>query len=125
PPILTAGPIDIEETPVTRQSARADAEHEAPLGDVIEVRDAARQLGRMMIGQQMRARRELHLRGAEQRLRDEQIGRGIRLPWRGEMLADPGLAKTEAVAQFEMFEVPFEALAQPAFRRMRRHHEYA
>src|ERR1700683_794779 len=96
--ILAAGPIDIEQSPVTRQSARPNAEHEASLCDVIEIGDPARKFRRMMIRQQMCAWLELHPTGAQQALRDEQVRRGIRRTPRTESLANPGLGEAGAVA---------------------------
>jgi hypothetical protein len=59
----------------------------------------------------MRAGREADVLGAHQGLRDEDVWRGIRLPRRGEVLADPGLREAQLVAQFDVLQVPFIAVA--------------
>ena len=57
---------------------------------MVEHRDAVGEFGGMMIGQQEAAGAETDILGLQQRLRQQQVGRGMRLPRRGVMLADPG-----------------------------------
>src|SRR6185437_9975271 len=96
--ILALHAIHAEQLPIARQSTRADAEHVAALRQMIHKGDTAGEFRGMMIRQQVRARRELDALRLHQRLSDQQVGRGIRLPWRSEVLANPGLAIAEAVS---------------------------
>ena len=63
--------------------------------------------------------------GLHQRLRDQEVGRGVRLPRRGVVLADPGLGKAELVGPAQGLQVPAVALEQAALRRVRGHREQA
>ena len=98
--------VDVEELVVGEQAAGADAKHVAALREVVEVCDAVGELDGVVEGEEMRAGAELDVRGAHERLRDEQVGRGNGLPGRGEVLADPCLAEAEVVGEFQAFEVP-------------------
>jgi hypothetical protein len=118
-----AGRVHREEVEVARQRADADAEHVAAARQVIEVRDAVRELHRMVVRQQVGAGTELDALGREQRLRDQEIGRRTRLPGRREMLADPRLREAERVEPAQLREVPCDPVEQRPLRRMRRHHE--
>ena len=60
------------------KAAGADTEHEAALRDVIHEGHAMREFRRMVVGQDLRARRELDARRPHERLRDEDVGRGAR-----------------------------------------------
>src|SRR5262249_52895693 len=84
-------------------------------------RDAVGELGRMMIGQQEAAGAETDIFGLQESLREDEIGRGMRLPGRGVMLADPGLLIAELVEPAQRLQVPVLAFLQTAFRRMRGH----
>ena len=60
--LLAAVGVEVpEHLPVGRQAARADAEQEATLEDVVEHRDLGRDRGRMAVRQVDRARAELDL----------------------------------------------------------------
>ena len=96
--VLAVHAVDIELRPVARQTAGAHAEHEATLGNVIHEGDATGKFRRVVIGQQMCTGREFDALGAQQRLRDENVGRRVRLPWCGEMFAYPGFGKAQAIA---------------------------
>ena len=87
--------------------------------------NTAGQFRRMMVGQQMGAGRELDALGAHQRLGNQDVGRGIGFPGRGEVLTYPGFGKAQTVAQGDVFQIPFKTFAQIALRRMGRHHEYS
>ncbi len=100
-------PIDAEQLPIAGQSARADAQHVTTLGEVIHEGDAACEFGRVMIRQQMRSGGEFDSSGLHQRLRDQQIRRGIGLPRRGKVLTDPRLRIAQAVGRTDNFEIPF------------------
>ena len=79
----------------------------------------------MVIGQEVGARCEHDPLGLAQRLRDQEIGRGARLPRRGEVLADPGLAEAEPVERLELLEVVGERVGRRGTRRVKRHREVA
>jgi hypothetical protein len=113
--------VDAEELPVAGQAACADAEHVTALGQMIHICDAAGEFGRMMIGQKVGTGRELDLARLHERLRDQQVGRGVGFPARGEVLADPRLAIAQAVGFAQHGEVPLLSGKQAALRRMRRH----
>src|SRR5690242_2044613 len=49
----------------------------------------------------------------------------MRLPWRGVMLANPGLGVSELVKPAQCLKVPVMACLQPSLRRMRGHGEIA
>ena len=121
--VLTVLAVHIEERPVARDTAGADAEHEAALGEVVEVRDAVGQFDRVVIGQQVCTGCELDRLRAQQRLRQQQVGRADRLPRHGEVLADPRLDIAQLVGQLDDVEVPLGGVVQAALRRMRRHEE--
>jgi hypothetical protein len=124
-PVLAARGVHVEEHQVARQGADADAEHQAPGGHVIQIGDAVSQLDRVVVRQQVRAGRERDLLRLRQRLRDQQVRRGTRLPRSREVLADPGLVEAQAVEQTQRREILGDALPDPALRRMRRHEERA
>ena len=77
----------------------------------------------MMIGQQEAAGAEADVLGLQKRLREQEIGRRMRLPWRGVVLADPGFLIAELVEPAQHLQVPVVTLLQPALRRMGRHRE--
>ncbi|MGY2938830.1 hypothetical protein ACVWZ6_008432 [Bradyrhizobium sp. GM6.1] len=104
--VLSAHAVDIEHGPVARQAARRDAEIEPTSREVIEHGDAVGELGRVVIGQQEAARPDTDILGLHQRLRDQQIGRGIGFPGRGMVLADPGLLIAELVEPAHDLQVP-------------------
>src|SRR5271165_1274251 len=60
-----------------------------------------------------------------QRLRDQQIGCGVRLPRRGVMLANPALAKSELIGPAQGLQVPSMTIEEATLRRMRGHREQA
>ena len=55
-PVLAAEAVDIEQSPIGRNRARADADIAAPLRNMIEPGDAVGELRRMMIVQHVAAR---------------------------------------------------------------------
>ena len=76
-----------------------------------------------MIGQQEAAGAEADILGLQERLRQQQVGRRMRLPRRGVVLADPGFLIAELIEPAQHLQVPVVALLQPALRRMRGHRE--
>jgi hypothetical protein len=60
----------------------------------------------MVERQQEAARADAHALGLQQRLRHQQIGGRVRLPGRGVMLADPGLAEAQLIRPAQLLEVP-------------------
>ena len=94
-----------------------------PLGEVVEHRDAVGELGRMMIGQQEAAGADAEILGLPKTFDDQQVGRRMRLPGRGVVLADPGFLVAELVEPAQHLQVPVVTFLQPALRRMRGHRE--
>src|SRR3954453_16586578 len=90
---------------------------------MIEHGDAVGELGGMVIGEKETAGAETNVFGLQKRLRQQQVRRGMRLPRRGVMLADPGLLIAELIEPAQRLKIPVVALFQPALRRMRRHRE--
>lgn len=66
--ILAILAVHVIECPVSWDTAGSDAQHEAALCQVIEIRYAMGKFDRVMIGQQVRAGCELDLLGTQQRL---------------------------------------------------------
>ena len=91
--------------------------------EVIEHRHAMGELGRMVVGHQKPAGADAHARRLHQRLRHQQVGRGMRLPRRRVMLPDPRLAEAELVRPAQLLQVPPVAVVQAPLRGMRRHRE--
>ena len=110
--------IDIEKLMVGEQPARSDAEHVPPLRQVVEVRDPVGKFDRVVERKQVRARAELDVPCSHERLRDEQVRRGNRLPWRGEVLANPRLAEAQRIRQLQTVQVPLVRVPCRALRRV-------
>ncbi|MGY3190907.1 hypothetical protein ACVIWU_000273 [Bradyrhizobium sp. USDA 4509] len=121
--VLARHAVDIEHRPVAGQARGRDAEVEAPVREMIEHRNAVRELGGMMIRQQEAAGPDAQILGLQQRLRHQQVGRRVRLPGCGVMLADPGFLVAELVEPAQRLQVPVVALLQSALRRVRGHGE--
>ena len=121
--VLPGIAVDVEQRPVTRQSARGHAEVEAALGDVVEHRDAIGELGGMVVRHQEAAGADAHALRLHERLGHEQIGRRVRLPRRGVVLADPRLAESELVRPAQLLQIPLVSVVEAALGRMRRHRE--
>src|SRR5262249_34444807 len=77
--------------------------------------------GGMVIGQQEAAGAETGILGLQERLREDEVGRGMRLPWCGVVFADPGLLIAELVEPSQRLQGPVLGLLQAALRRMRWH----
>jgi len=95
------------------------------LREMIEHRHAIGQLGRVVIGQQEAAGPDAHARGLHQRLGHQEVGRGMRLPRRRVVLADPRLAEAELVGPAQLLQVPLVAVVESALGRVRGHREQA
>jgi hypothetical protein len=95
--MLARHPIHVEHGPVAGQAAGGHAEVEAPLREVIEHGDAIGELGRMVIGHEEAAGPDAHAPRLHEGLGHEEVGRGVRLPRRGVVLADPRLAEAQLV----------------------------
>ena len=121
--VLPAHAVDVEHRPVARQARCGDAEIQPAVGEMVEHRDAVGEFGRVMIGQQEAAGAEADILGLQKRLRQQQVGRRMRLPGRGVMLADPGFLIAELVEPAQDLQVPVVSLLQAALRRMRGHRE--
>ena len=121
--VLAGHSVDVEHRPVARQAARRDAEIQPAAGEVIEHRHAVGEFGGVMVRQQEATGSEADVLGLQEGLREQKVRRGMRLPRRGVMLADPGLAVAEFVEPAHHLQIPVVAFLQSAFRRMRRHRE--
>jgi hypothetical protein len=121
--VLAGHAVDVVHRPVARQAACGDAEIQAAAGEMIEHRDAVGEFGGMVVGQEETAGPEADVLGLQKRLRQQQVGRRMRLPWRGVMLADPGFLIAELIEPSQHLQIPVVALFQPALRRMRGHRE--
>ena len=121
--VLAGHAVDVEHRPVARQAARRDAEIQAAAGEMIEHRDAVGEFGRMMIGQQEAAGAETNVLGLQESLRQQQVGRRMRLPRCGVMLADPDFLVAEFIEPPDDLQVPVVTFFQPALWRMRGHRE--
>ena len=117
--------VDLEHRPVGRQPRRGDAEIQPALREVIQHRHAGGEFRRVVVGQQEAARADAQALGLQQRLGDEQVGRGMRFPRRGVVLADPRLGVAELVEPAQRLEVPVVARLQASLRRMGGHGEIA
>ncbi len=85
---------------------------------MIEHRDAVGEFGGMMIRQQEAAGTEADVLGLQERLRQQQVRRRMRLPGRGMVLADPGFLVAQLIGPAQHLQVPVVAFLQPALRRM-------
>ncbi len=77
---------------------------------MIEHGDAVGEFGRVVIGQQEAAGPETDILGLQKRLRENEIGRGMRLPRRGVVLADPGFLIAELIEPSQRLQVPVVTL---------------
>jgi hypothetical protein len=106
---------------IAQSLGRPDAEIQPSAGEMIEHRDAVGEFGRVMIGQQKAAGAKTDIFRLQERLRQQQVGRRVRFPGRGVVLADPGFLIAELIQPPQHLQVPFVTLLQIAFRRMRGH----
>ena len=90
---------------------------------MVEHGDPVGELGGVMVGQQEAAGPEADVLGLHQRLRHQEVGRGMGFPRRGMMLADPGLGEAQLVEPADHLQVPFVAVLERPFGRMRGHGE--
>ncbi|MBA7712262.1 hypothetical protein ES703_121234 [subsurface metagenome] len=121
--VLAGHAVDIEHRPVAGKPAGGDAKIQAAVGEMVEHSDAVGELRRVVIGQQESAGAEADVLGLQERLRQQQIRRRVRLPGRGVVLADPGFLITEFIQPAQDLQVPVVTLLQSALRRMRGHRE--
>src|SRR5262244_3540680 len=77
----------------------------------------------MVIRHQEPAGADAHALRLHQRLGHEQVRRGMRLPGRRVVLADPRLAEAELVGPAQLLEIPLVAVVQAALGRVRWHRE--
>ena len=90
---------DVEQLVVGRQAAGADAEQEAALAHVVELRDLRRDHRRMPVRQVDHAGAEDDAAGLRDQARHEHQRRRDRLGGGGEMLADEDLVEAEPLGQ--------------------------
>ncbi len=115
--------VDVEHCPVARQARGGDAEIEPPARHVVEHGDAVRELGGMMIGQQEAARPQPDVLGLHQRLGDQEVGRGMRLPRCGVVLTDPAFGEAQLIEPADHLKVPVVAILERPLGRVRWHRE--
>ena len=121
--ILPGHAVDVEHRPVARQAGCRDAKIQASAGEMIEHGDAVGEFSGVVIGQQEAAGAETDILGLQKGLRQQQVGRGVRFPGRGVVLADPGFLIAEFIEPSHHLQVPVVSFFQPALRRMRGHGE--
>src|SRR5471030_156137 len=90
---------------------------------MVEHGHPVRELGRVMVRQQEAAGTEADVLGLHQGLSDQKIRRGMRFPWCGMMLTDPAFGEAQLVEPADHLKVPFVAVLERPFGRMRRHRE--
>src|ERR1700730_3011145 len=90
---------------------------------MVEHGDAVGELGGVMVGQQEAAGPEPDVLGLHQRLRHQKVGRGMGLPGRGVVLADPGFGEAQLVEPADHLQVPLMSVLERPLGRMRRHGE--
>nr|WP_232443242.1 hypothetical protein [Burkholderia ubonensis] len=117
--------VDVEHLEIEIRAARADADHQAPLRNVIEHADPVRELRRVMERQHERARREADALRAQEGLGEQQVRRRARLRRHHVVLADPRFGKAGAIEKLECVEVVVVTVVKRTMLRMRRHHERA
>src|SRR3569833_2860255 len=81
------------------------------------------ELGGMVVGQEEAAGTEADILRLHQRLRNHQVGRGMRLPRRGVMLADPAFGKAQLVEPADHLKIPVMPGLERPLRRVRWHGE--
>ena len=91
--VLTLFGVHLEQLEVAGEAAGADAEVEASLRHVVELRDALGQHQRMVVREAGNAGAELDLLGATERVGNKQVRCRDILPDRRKVLADPGFVK--------------------------------
>ena len=74
------------------------------------------QFNRMMVGQKMSAGTELDALGAQESLGNEQVRGRVGFPGSGEVLAYPGLVKTDTINKLQVLQVPRMALVEASPR---------
>ena len=95
--VALLGRVDAHHEGVGGQGARADAEHDAAPGQVVEQHHAVGQHERVVVGQRRDAGAEADVLGALRGGGDEDLGRGDDLVAGGVVLAEPGLVEAELV----------------------------
>ncbi len=121
--VLARHAVHVEQGPVARQPARGHPEVEPALGQVVEHGHAIGQLGRVVVRHQEAAGPDAHALGLHQRLGHQQVRRGMRLPGRGVVLPDPGLAEAQLVRPAKLLEIPLVPVEERPLGRVRRHRE--
>src|SRR5262245_5424205 len=77
----------------------------------------------MVVGQEESAGTQTDLLRLQQRLRDDQVRRRMRLPRRRMVLADPGLPVTQLIGPPQRLEIPLMTGVETPLRRVRWHGE--
>ena len=108
---------------IAGQARRRQAKIEPAARDMVEHGDAVGELGGMVVGQQEAAGAEPDVLGLHQALRHQQVGRGMRFPGGGVMLADPAFGEAQLVEPADDLQVPLVPVLERPLGWMRRHRE--
>ena len=121
--VLTLFWVHLEQLEVAGKAPGADAEVEASLRHVVELRDALGQHQRVVVRETGDARTELDLLGATKRVGNKQVRCRDILPDRRKVLTDPGFVKPQLVQGDDLLQVRFDRLREVRAGGMQRHCE--
>ena len=110
---------------IRRHAARAEAEIEPALGEVVQKGQPAGHVGRMVLIETDRSRTQPNPAGLPQGPCDEALGHHDVLVFHGVMLTDPELAEPEFVGPDDQFQVLVMALRARLLQRVEGHDENA
>ena len=119
------GGLQPDHVGIIDQRTRADAEHGAASGHVVELHHARGQRERMMVGQRDDTGAEADVTGALRGRGDEHLGAGNDLEPAGVVLADPGLVIVETVEVLEQLHVAIHRQRRVLIERVERGEEDA
>jgi hypothetical protein len=115
--------VEADHRGVARQRARPQAEHEAPLGHVVELHGALGDPQRVVVARADHAAAELDGARALCRGRDEDLGRRDDLGAGRVVLADPRLVVAQAIEVIDQVEVAVDEHGRVDASRVKRRHE--
>jgi hypothetical protein len=100
--------LDAHHEGVGGERPRADAEHDAAAGEVVEQHHPVGQHQRVVVGERAHPGAEADVAGPLRGGGDEHLGRRDDLETRAVVLADPGLLEAELVEPLDQLEVAVE-----------------